>query len=271
MSSRSIPKTRRSPAMGLLPLLIAGLGIFLLLVNFLLLPPVNLIALSPLLLVILGAVMLVNGDVSAARSSHAFGITRGSVQSATLEISAGEVDVSIGSLPASVSDRLIAGQYALDARPALALEGTHANLALRRNVLGLPTTLEWDLGLAQDLPWDVFLSTNIGQAEVDLSELVIHHAELNTGLGTIRLVLPREALDEIVVRSQAGIVQVIAPHGAYVAVHLPTGRRLMDRHVDESRYVALQEDLYVTGAASEPGVEPVRVQIRGTFASIYLS
>ena len=67
--------------------------------NFLLLEEFNMLDLWPLLLVIPGVQVLLRGDLVPDDAARPFGITRGSVESATLHINAGEIDVEIGGLP----------------------------------------------------------------------------------------------------------------------------------------------------------------------------
>jgi len=93
----------------LLPLAAVALGIALLLENFLLLGGFQISVLLPLVLAAAGAWLLIRGDVGT-RAARSFGITRGSVEAATLEISAGEVDVILAR--AEREGRLVEGQFA---------------------------------------------------------------------------------------------------------------------------------------------------------------
>ena len=81
-------------------LALTALGIVLLLNNFLLLSGFNAGALWPLVLVVIGGVILLRGDFVPSAEARSFGITRGSVESAALEISAGEIDVHAYALAA---------------------------------------------------------------------------------------------------------------------------------------------------------------------------
>ncbi|MCL4255000.1 MAG: hypothetical protein KJ043_14645, partial [Anaerolineae bacterium] len=111
--------------------LIAGVGVILLLSNFGLLGDFNVVALLPLLLVIAGAQILLRGDFIPNADTRDFGITRGSVESATLEISSGTIDVDI--LALQREGRLIAGQFAVNSRPMLDVRDTYAHLKLFRS------------------------------------------------------------------------------------------------------------------------------------------
>ena len=123
-------KDARGPI--LLPLLAAGLGVALLLENFLLLGGFRVSTLLPLVLVALGAWILIRGDLGT-RAARTFGITRGSVQSATLEVSAGEVDVILGG--DAREGRLVEGQFSRSSR--------RASKASSQNGIVARTSLSW--------------------------------------------------------------------------------------------------------------------------------
>lgn len=91
-------KTNRAGGLILWSLLLIVIGIVLLLDNFLLLGDFNAVALLPLVLVVIGAQILLRGDLAPNTDARRFGITRGSVEAATLEINSGEIDVDIRAL-----------------------------------------------------------------------------------------------------------------------------------------------------------------------------
>ena len=91
-------QARQSRGPWLWPLALAIVGVVLLLDNFLLLGDFNPTLLWPLLLVIAGAQILLQGDILPVRQAKTFGITRGSVEAGTLDISAGEIDVNVRAL-----------------------------------------------------------------------------------------------------------------------------------------------------------------------------
>jgi len=80
---------------GFAALFLVIIGVVLLLNNYLLISGFNIASLWPLLLVIAGVVILLQGDLSDPSSTRTFGITRGTVESAALEVSAGEIDVHV--------------------------------------------------------------------------------------------------------------------------------------------------------------------------------
>lgn len=264
----------------LLPLVIAGIGVALLLNNFLLLGDFNVTALLPLILVIIGAQILLRGDFVFSADSKTFGITRGSVESATLEINAGEIDVEIGALQRE--GRLIAGQYAPQSRPQLIVDGTHTTLKMQRSHTPWLYWGDWQMGLAQDLPWTLYVSTHLGQVELDLSQIVVQEARLATGIGDIRLVVPREAFAPLRVHSTLGDIHISVPTH-YRARIIAQAGRLFHVYADTEHYVEFEHGTYITRSAvyisddgstsliSDDQYPLVEILISGTFGDAYLS
>jgi hypothetical protein len=257
-------KDARGPI--LLPLLAAALGVALLLENFLLLGGFRVSVLLPLVLVALGAWILIRGDLGT-RAARTFGITRGSVQSATLEVSAGEVDVILGG--DAREGRLVEGQYARASRPSLDVEDTHAHLQFQRGHTPWLSFSDWQLRLAQDLPWEVLISTSLGQVNADLGGLIVQGATIATGIGDVRVVCPAEAFEPVKVRSAAGDIHVIVPEGQAARVFV-TASRLFRVRVNETRYTLIEPGIYQSIKALEDSPR-VDIYLRGTFGDAYLS
>src|SRR5260221_6235615 len=150
----------------IVPLLLIGTGVALLLRNFLLVENFDLLQYWPALLVVAGLQLLLRGDIGITWQGQTFGITRGSVQSASLEAASGELDIKIRALRRE--GRLIAGQYSGRSRPSLSVRGDHAHLTLQRGQTWPFTWADWEIGLAKDLPWDLLISTYLGELDVDL-------------------------------------------------------------------------------------------------------
>jgi hypothetical protein len=258
-------KTRSAGSPWLWPLALAVVGVALLLHNFLLLGDFNAINLWPLLLVIAGAQILLRGDLVPSWEGRTFGITRGSVESATLEISSGEIDVDLRALQRE--GRLIAGQYATQSRPALRVIDSHAHLKMQRANTRWLSFADWQIGLARDLPWKIMATAYLGQFNLDLSDLVVQEAVIATGIGDIRLVCPFEAFGPIYVRSALGNIHVVTPPGWNVQIAVSGWR--MRVHADENRY-EFRGGIYVSRAAREDA-QPVEIQLVGTFGDAYLS
>lgn len=259
------PKTSRGP--WLWPLALAVIGVILLLNNFLLLGNFNAGALWPLLLVILGAIILLRGDFAPNTDGRTFGITRGSVESATLEINSADIDVAIRSL--SQEGRLIAGQFASNSRPALKVNETHTHLKMDRAATPWLSFADWEMGLARDLPWQLLISTHFGQVNLDLSNLTLGEAVISTGLGDIRLVAPREALGHLNIRSALGNIHIITPVGYQTRITVQTGR-LFKAHADERRYQEIEPGVFVAYDADEKA-PLTEITVRGTFGDAYLT
>lgn len=258
-------KRTSGPLLWSVALVIAGAA--LLLHNFLLLGGFNLTALWPLLLVLAGAQILLGGDLVPSTEARTFGITRGSVESATLEISAGEIDVI--TRPLQREGRLIAGQFAADSRPELQVSETHAMLRMDRAATPWFSFADWDVGLTPDLPWQLFVSTSLGQVKLDLSGLIISDATIATGIGDIRLSSPQEAFGTLALRSALGDIHVSATPGSILRI-TTQGGRMFHVHADEGRYEQVEPGVYVT--RDEPIDAPViDIHISGTFGNAYLS
>ncbi|MFN8529984.1 MAG: DUF5668 domain-containing protein [Anaerolineae bacterium] len=251
-------------------LALIAIGVLLLLNNFLLISGFNVSALWPLLLVIVGAIILLRGDLLAGGEGRAFGITRGSVESATLEISSAEIDVTLRALQRE--GRLIAGQYASNARPALNVQGTHTFLKMDRAATSWLSFADWDMSLALDLPWQVLVSTSLGQVNLDMSGLIIQNALISTGLGDIRLVLPEEAFEPLYLRSAAGSITVITPPGCAARIYTQQGT-FFKIHADAARYEASQDGVHIayTAKDAELSARMIDVYVAGTFGDAYLA
>lgn len=248
-------------------LALTALGVVLLLNNFLLLSGFNAGALWPLLLVIIGGVILLRGDFVPSDEARSFGITRGSVESAALEVSAAEIDVNVYALERE--GRLIAGQYAANSRPSLEVDRDHANLKMDRAATPWLSFADWRVALARDLPWSVFVSTHLGQAQLDLSGLIVQRATIATGFGDIRLVTPEEALEPLLVRSALGNIHIITPPGSRVMVRA-SGARMFRVHADDSRYDVQDDGAYVARNA-DPMRSLIEIHVSGTFGDAYLA
>lgn len=264
--TREPRRTSRGP--WLWPLALAAVGVLLLLDNFLLLGDFNAAGLWPLLLVVAGAQILLRGDIIPGPEARAFGITRGSVESGTLEISAGGIDVEIRAL--QKEGRLVAGQYAADSRPRLDVNGTHANLVMNRAETPFNSFVDWQIAMARDLPWQVFVSTHLGQVNADLSNLIIQDVVIATGMGDIRMVTPLETLGQVHLRSALGTIHVITPAGR-PAIITVNGGRLFSAKFDETRYAQVAPGVYSALDVEDPNAPPVEIFISGTFGDAYLA
>jgi hypothetical protein len=248
-------------------LALIALGVALLFSNFLLLSDFNLAALWPLLLVVAGAQILLHGDLLPNAETRTFGITRGSVESATLEINAGEIDVRVGALDRE--GRLIAGRFAVDSRPELNVIDTYTQLKMDRLATPWFAFADWEVALASDLPWQVFISTSLGQVEAALADVIVQDVVIATGIGDIRLTCPREAYGALQLRSAVGTIQVITPSASQARITVKA-TPLFRVHVDEQRYEQAEPGVYRSrlADATRPFTEII---IGGTFGDAYLA
>ncbi len=249
------------------PLGLAAIGVVLLLHNFLLLENFNVMTLWPLLLVVAGAVILLRGDLTLGGEARTFGITRGSVESATLEINAGEIDVAVRALQRE--GRLIAGQFAANSRPAMRVNDTHTYLKLDRAATPWYSLADWEMAVAGDLPWRVLVSTHLGGVNLDLSGLIVQDVIVGTGFGDIRVTAPRETLGEVKLHSTLGSIHWITPVGCRARVTVRAGR-LFRIHADERRYEQPEPGVYLSLDADDQS-PLVEITLHGTFGDAYLT
>ena len=260
-------QARRSRGPWLWPLMLAAIGVILLLDNFLLLGDFDPTLLWPLILVIVGAQILLRGDILPGTQHQTFGVTRGSVEAAALEISSGEIDVRVRSLQRE--GRLIAGQYAAQSRPQMAVEDTQAHILMTRAATPWLSFSDWEVGLARDLPWEIFVTTHLGQVNLDLSEIILQDAVIATGFGDVRFICPFEALGTVALRSTLGTIQVVTPVGYRARIMVAPGP-FFGIHVDEQRYYQVEPNVYLSLDA--PDDAPlVEISISGTFGDTYLA
>lgn len=255
----------RSPI--LIPVLIVVAGIALLLINFLLIEGGDLLRFWPLLLIGAGVLVLLRGDLAFASQSQTFGITRGNVQSAQLEASAGELDVTIQALQREA--RLIAGTYTARSRPVLGVRGTHARLTMQRGQTWLLSMADWGIGISRDLPWSLLVSTHLGEISADLRGLTLERGYFGTGIGDIRLVAPESCKDGMQARSAFGNIALEIPQGVEAIIRAdsaPLGRL----SVDENRYLLIEPGVYAT-LGIQGSEKPIRIALRTTFGTIRLS
>lgn len=225
------------------PILLVGVGVLLLLSNFRIIENIDLLRFWPVLLVLAGVQLLLRSDIGISWQAQTFGITRGVVQTASLEASSGELDVKIRALRRE--GRLIAGTYTARSRPSLDVRGEHARLVMQRGQTWPFSLADWEVGLAKDLPWSLLISAHLGELDIDLRGLEISRADLATGVGDVRVVLSEAVANGVRVRSTLGSVTVVVPEGVAARVRVPS-RPLARVQIDENRFLMLEPGLYAT-------------------------
>lgn len=264
---RTQERTQTSNGPLIWPILLVLVGGLLLLANFFLLGNFQLTQLWPLLLVLVGAQILLRGDAKLSEDTRTFGITRGSLESATLEINSGEVDVRIRALPPQSAERLIAGQYAPQARPALHAEDTHAHLTFQRGATPWFAQTDWELGLSGELPWQILLGSSLGAATIDLRQVITHEARISTGFGDIHCVAPAEAFQPLHLISTLGNITLEVPDDVAVIVHIQASR-FSNIHVNNERFI--EEETLTYHTTSLDGSAPIQIFIKTGFGNIHL-
>ncbi|HML21213.1 MAG TPA: DUF5668 domain-containing protein [Aggregatilinea sp.] len=252
-------------------LILIAVGVVLLLDNFLL---IDLDAADywPFILVVLAVQLLLRGDIGLSWAAHTFGITRGSVRTGSIEVESGEIDVQLRAL--RKSGRLVAGQYTARSRPALTVRNNQAHLVLRRGETWPISLADWDVGLADDLPWDLLISSYLGRLELDLRDLPVRKAFISSGLGNVQLACPEFADDTLYARSSLGDVRISIPEDSRAVIHVQTGPFGRVR-VDEARFEEVEPGIYASIRPDAPHTIPkaadLHITASTTFGSIYLA
>lgn len=252
------------------PLVVMIGGLILLLNNFFLID-VDVTPFWPVILLALGIQLLFYGDIAPSWQAHTFGITRGSVESASVEIESGELDVQLRAL--RKPGRLIAGQYTARSRPDLTVRHNHATLKMQRGQSWWLSLAHWDVGLANDLPWAVLISSYLGHLEADLRGLAVERVYVSSGFGNVSVACPRRAAETVFARSTFGDVQITIPDNSPVRITVKTSPFGRVR-VSEARFKQVEPGIYTNqdGDTEETLEEPaLNVTASTVFGSIYVT
>lgn len=259
----SASSSRQTPF--IVPVVLVAVGILLLLNNYLLLEG-TIFDYWPLLFVLLGLLLLWRGDLALSWQAQTFGITRGTVQQAALEISSGEIDVKVRAL--QKSGRLIAGQYTARSRPALQVRQDRAAIVMRRRQTWLFSLADWEVGLAKDVPWTMLISTHLGQLDIDLRNIETEQAHIATGFGDIRIVCTEKVNSRIFTRSSFGDIRLIIPEGIPVKIEVNAGP--LCRVLQHSPQFEERADHTVVSRAYRDDKPSVQIVVGATFGNIHL-
>jgi hypothetical protein len=248
------------------PIVLMLVGLVILLNNFMLIEA-DIVGLWPVILILIGIGVLWRGDLAPSWEAHTFGITRGSVESASLEISSAEIDVRLKSL--GRAGRLIAGQYTARSRPYLSVRNNHASLVMHRGNTWLFSLADWELGIAQDIPWGLLLTTHLGTIQADLRGLNLTKAHIATGIGDIRVTSPEQATGPLYVRSAFGDIYFTVPHSTPVLLNVQASP--LCKVVISGGFQADNTGKYYVSPAYQPESPALEVILAATFGNIYLS
>ncbi len=262
----------------ILPLVLIGVGVALLLRNFMLVSNFDILQFWPVLLILAGLQLLIRGDIGITWYSQTFGITRGNVRSGTLEAITGELDMKLRALRRE--GRLIAGQYTGRSRPSLGVQDDHARLVLQRGQTWPFSLADWEIGLAKDLPWTILVSAYLGELDVDLRGLRVEQANVASGIGDVRVVASDVSTDdeeqglaerrgEVRACSTFGNVTLVIPPDVEAIVRV-TAKPMARLQIDESRYLMLEPGVYAT-LRYEQSTACINAELSSTFGTVRLA
>src|SRR5690606_17092764 len=109
----------------------------------------------------------------------------------------------------------------------------------------------WEVGLAQDLPWNLLISAHVGQLDVDLRGLEVKQAYIASGIGDVSVICPAALEGTFFARSTFGDVHLIVPKGVAATIRVKTGP--FCRIIRHSRQFIEQADRLIVTESYEPG------------------
>jgi hypothetical protein len=81
----------------------------------------------------------------------------------------------------------------------------------------------WDLRLNERVSWDLDVDTGVGEARLDLSDLLVTDLNLNSGVGAVEVTLPRRGMVEANVDGGVGEVVINIPEGREARIRVERG------------------------------------------------
>jgi hypothetical protein len=213
--------------------ILIALGALWLLSNFGLLP--NLWQLIPLVLIVVGILILTGRLPMTAVETHHFEAPLDGTQSARMKLS---LSVGAGTIKALAdSDKLIDATLTHRGEVEFAVAGdTTKTVTLHPregdywlwlnpgNWLHWERDLRWDIGLTKRIPLDLKLNTGVGESRLDLSGLELTALDVNAGVGSVDLMLPKtDASYTAAIQGGTGAVHVDIADGAAVNLKIRGG------------------------------------------------
>jgi hypothetical protein len=170
--------------------------------------------------------------VGQAADTEELGITVGEATSAEIDVDPGVAALYLEALPEG-SDYLVSGWVHLNVGEELErdveVEGYLASLSLRSESgpMGVFGTWEqpysWNLRLSPDIPLDLSVDVGVGEAELDLTGLVLRRLEVSQGMGRTVVTLPDEGRFTVEIDSGIGETVVLIPEGIEARIEFSTG------------------------------------------------
>jgi len=194
-------------------------------------------AIWPAGVIAIGLGLILLGDQVWRSETAPFSVPRGEAESAELRVSAGTADLQIGST--AEPGLLAIGELPPPKRPKVAADDQHMTVRLEP-LWGLPSLsrARWCAALANDLPWQVSVSSSAGNLDLDLRALMPTHVRVRSVLGDVVLNLPAAGGSQLDIRLVFGDLTIDVPEDLGVKVVVQTGA-LADVERDERRFIRL--------------------------------
>ena len=189
-----------------------------------------------------GGVWLLNSDLGVGRAaiSETVRQSREGAAQARVVIEPGVGRLDIKALPESAN--LVEGRIDLGkgerAAPDFSLKGDRATFMLQTErhsfgpaFWGGAGRRTWDLGLAPGVPLDLQVDLGMGEADLDLTGLVVSSLDVSVAMGKTTVLLPQEGDIRGQIDGAMGKIVVVVPEGVEARVHASVGlgsRKLPD-------------------------------------------
>jgi len=156
----------------------------------------------------------------------------------TLEHGAGRLEVHALELTGS----LLEGSFAGGVEHRQSVEGgtVHLQLQPRRDAYIVPpfdgvNRLDWNLGLAREIPMKLLLKTGASENNLELADLHIGHLKIETGASSTRVTLPAHAgFTRAEIISGAASMEITIPVGVSASITVESG--LSSLQIDPQRF-----------------------------------
>jgi hypothetical protein len=125
---------------------------------------------------------------------------------------------------------------------------------------------EWDLRFAQDIPLNFHVNFGAGEAQLDLGSLMLHHVDVQMGVGSLKLDLRGVPKQDYDVTINGGVGEAIVHLPSGVGVYAEASGGIGEISV---RGLAKVSGHWVNEAYSEPGPK-IHLNVQGGIGSISL-
>ncbi len=163
----------------------------------------------------------------------------GNIQSADIELEHGAGRLSVHAL--ELGGELVAGSFGHGVKVDFEPDRVPAKLTIKSKIepLIIPGIerghLDWDLGLARNLPLNLRLKSGASDSELDLQDLLVQRLRIETGASSTRVTLPAQVnFADVEVESGVAAVVIIVPQGVAARIRVESG--LSGINVDTLRF-----------------------------------